>query len=164
MIARRYPRARLVIAGDGPARTELERQASDRHLSHAVEFVGWVAPDRVPDLINHSTIVLMPSREDSFPLVALEAGALARPIVATRVGGLPEIIQHQETGLLVEKEDSNGLAQAISFLLGHPEAAVSMGQAAQRRIEVAFSWEKHVDAYDTLYRRLIGENSATCAI
>ena len=155
MIAQRYPRARLVIAGDGPARTELEKQAADRHLNHAVEFVGWVAPDRVPDLINHSTIVLMPSREDSFPLVALEAGALARPIVATRVGGLPEIVQHQESGLLVEKEDSRGLAAAISSLLDNPDMAVRMGQAAARRVQAMFGWERHVDAYDALYKDVV---------
>jgi len=155
MISQRYPRARLVIAGDGPARSELEMQAADRHLSHAVEFVGWVAPDRVPDLINHSTIVLMPSREDSFPLVALEAGALARPIVATRVGGLPEIVQHQESGLLVDKEDSRGFAAAIAFLLENPETAVRMGQAADHRVRTMFGWKSHVDAYDALYNDVV---------
>jgi glycosyltransferase involved in cell wall biosynthesis len=159
-----FPQARLVIAGDGAARSELEQQAAKEGIGHAVEFMGWVDPERVPALINRATLVVMPSREDSLPLVALEAARMARPIVATRVGGLPEIVVHQETGLLVEKEDSNALADAISFLIDKPDAAVRMGKSAQRRVEAVFNWEKHVDAYDALYRRLIGENSAACVV
>ena len=162
-ILHRFPRARLIVAGDGPARGELERQAAEQGIRRAVEFTGWVDPEQVPALINRATLVVMPSRDDSLPLVALEAARMARPVVATRVGGIPEIVVHQETGVLVGKEDSNGLTHAIGFLLGNPEAAVAMGQAAQRRIEVAFGWKKHVDAYDALYRRLI-ENSPTRVI
>jgi glycogen(starch) synthase len=123
-------------------------------IYHAVQFIGWVAPDKVTALINTSTIVLMPSRQDSLPLVALEAALLARPIVATRVGGLPEVVLHRETGLLVEKEDIIGLADAVNWLLAHPAAAISMGQAARGRVETEFGWERHVAAYDGLYRNL----------
>jgi len=157
----RFPQSRLIVAGNGPSRSELEQQAARAGITHAVQFTGWVAPDTVQSLINGATMVVMPSREDSLPLVALEAAQLARPIVATRVGGLPEVVVHHETGLLVDKEDSAGLAQAISFLIDNPDAAVRMGKAAQRRVEAVFSWERHVDAYDALYRRLIGENSPT---
>jgi len=158
VILRCFPRARLIVAGNGSDRETLERQVMDRGMHRAVEFVGWVAPWAVPDLINSSTLVVMPSREDSFPLVALEAAMMGRPLVATHVGGLPEVVVPMETGLLVDKEDCDGLVKAISFLLERPELAVAMGKAAQKRIETAFSWEKHVDAYDALYRRLIGES------
>jgi glycogen(starch) synthase len=158
-IIMRFPRARLIIAGNGPARTELEKQAAKEKISHAVEFIGWVAPEGVPALINDATMVLMPSRQDSFPLVALEAAGMARPVVATRVGGLPEIVLHKQTGLLVDKEDREGLAQAVFFLIDNPDAAVQMGNAARRRVETAFSWERHVDAYDALYRQLIKQTS-----
>jgi glycogen(starch) synthase len=163
-IVTRCPQARLVIAGDGPLRLDLQRQAFDCAIAHAVDFIGWVAPKAVPSLINASTIVLMPSRQDSLPLVALEAALMARPIVATNVGGLPEVVAHQETGLLVEKEDIRGLADAVTYLLTHPEAAVSMGQAARRRAQIIFAWERHVEAYDSLYRTLIGKNRAVCAV
>lgn len=159
MIAQRYPRARLVIAGDGPARTELEKQAADRHLNHAVEFVGWVAPDQVSKVINDATMLLMPSRDDSLPLVALEAAWMARPVIAARVGGMPEVVVHQETGLLFESENAGALADAASFMLENPQAAIRMGQAARRRVQKVFSWEGHVDAYDALYRRLIDQGS-----
>ncbi len=161
-ILHRFPHARLVIAGNGPERDALEKQAIDQGVSQAVEFVGWVPPARVPDLINSSTIVVMPSRQDSLPLVALEAALMARPLVVTRVGGLPEIVEHQQSGLLVESEDDNGLINAISFLLGHPDAAVQMGEAARRRAQAVFGWERHVDAYDGLYKRLMRERATAC--
>jgi glycosyltransferase involved in cell wall biosynthesis len=163
-ILKRFPHLCLILAGNGPSRSELEQQAARAGISHAVQFTGWIAPDAVPALINDATLVVMPSRQDSLPLVALEAAQLARPVVATRVGGLPEVVVHHETGLLVDKEDSAGLAQAISFLIDNPDAAVRMGQAARKRVETVFSWNKHVDAYDALYRRLIEGNDATCPV
>ena len=154
-IAARFPRARLVIAGDGPERPELERQAAELGLGDAVEFSGWAAPDAVPALINSATVVVMPSRSESFGLVALEAAMMARPVVATRVGGLVEIVVHQQTGLLVEPEDSSALAEAIASLLNHPQTATHMGKAARQRAQEVFSWDRYVEAYDTLYQRLI---------
>ena len=89
----------------------MEQQAAKQGIGHAVEFTGWIDPEQVPALINHATLIVMPSREDSLPLVALEAARMARPVVATRVGGLPEIVVHQETGLLVEPELLSPAAQ-----------------------------------------------------
>jgi glycogen(starch) synthase len=158
-----FPYARLILAGDGPARAKLERQAAEEKISQAVKFIGWVASEAVPALINDATMVLMPSRQDSFPLVALEAAGMARPVVATRVGGLPEIVLHRDTGLLVRPEDSADLADAICFLVDNPGAAIRMGKAGRKRVETVFSWQKHVDAYDTLYRKLVGKNTSLCA-
>lgn len=153
-VLQRFPRARLTIAGNGRLRSELERQAAKESISHAVDFVGWVAPDAVPSLINSSTIVLMPSRHDSLPLVALQAALMARPIVATRVGGLPEVVTHEETGLLVESENAPALSEAIELMLARPEIASRMGDAARARVKKFFSWEQHVNSYDALYRKL----------
>src|SRR5207245_2326012 len=83
-----FPHLRLVIAGDGPARPELEQQVAELKLQAVVEFIGWLEPARVPALINTATLVVMPSRFEGLPLVALEAALMARPIVATRVDGL----------------------------------------------------------------------------
>jgi glycogen synthase len=151
----RFPTARLVIAGDGIDRASLQEQAVSLGIASAVDFLGWVAPADVPALINSSTVVVMPSRREGLPLVALQAAQLARPIVATGVGGLPEVIVHRQTGLLVEREDSQALAEAIGFLLDHPETARWMGEAGGRRGQDLFSWERHVQAYDALYQQLI---------
>jgi len=156
----RFPKARLIIAGDGPERRALEQQVGALGLARAVDFIGWIAPESVPELINTSTMVLMPSRSEGFPLVALEAAAMGRPVVATAVGGMPEAVIHRETGWLVRKEDSLGLAQAVSYLLGHPEEATQIGQAARRRARKTFSIDRCVDRYDALYHELAEE--ATC--
>jgi glycogen(starch) synthase len=157
LIVDRFPNIRLIIAGDGPERPALEQQVKDLGLSEVVAFTGWIAPNKVLALINTASIVIMPSRWEGHPSVALQAGIMARPVVATRVGGLQEIVVHQQTGLLVEKEDSAGLANAIAFLLEHPEMVTRMGQAARQRVQEVFSWEQCVNAYDMLYQRLFKE-------
>jgi glycogen(starch) synthase len=156
-IAGRFPNARLIIAGDGPERPALERQVAGLGLADSVDFTGWVSPDEVLTLINRATMVVMPSRWEGLPSVVLQAAMMARPVVATRVSGLSEVVVHQKTGLLVEPEDLNGLAEAIAWLLDRPETAARMGQAGRRRVQEEFSWARCVDAYDALWRRLGAE-------
>jgi glycogen(starch) synthase len=159
LLVKRFPRARLVFAGDGPTRRHLEQQATALGVEQVVEFLGWVSRDRLPDLINTCAVVVIPSRQESLPLVALEAGLMARPVVGTRVGGLPEIVLHQQSGLLVDKEDSAALAQAIVYLFEHPDSAAQMGQAARNRVQKKFNWEQHIDSYDLLYRKLVANGA-----
>lgn len=154
-IIQQFPQVCLVIAGEGQARTALEKKTTALGLNKIVDFIGWVDHENVPALINSSTIVVVPSREvEALPFVALEAGIMGRPVVASEDGGLAEIILHKETGLLVTKEDSAGLGQAISFLLEHSGQAVQMGQAARKRVIELFSLDRCINAYDALYRRL----------
>jgi glycogen synthase len=153
-IVERFPQVRLIFAGDGTARQALEQQIAEWGLVDHVEFRGWIAPDEVPALMNGATIVVLPSRWEGLPSVALQAAMMARPIVATRVGGIPEVVVHQETGLLVEPEDVSALAAAIAFLLVNPEIAVQMGSAGRRRVQEVFSWDKCVGDYKDLYRGL----------
>ena len=150
-----FPHARLILAGDGPERPALEQLTAQLGLRNVVDFLGWVLPEQVPALINTATVVLMPSRWEGLPLVALQAAFMARPVVGTRVGGLPEVVAHQQTGLVVESENDDALAQAITVLLNDTTTATRMGLAARIRVQKMFSWERCVDAYDTLYRELI---------
>lgn len=154
-IVNRLPDLRLVIAGDGPERRRLENQAVEMGLKDTIQFLGWVAPENVPGLINTATVVVMPSRAESLPMVALQAAQMARPVAGTRVGGLPEVVIDHETGFLVDKENPEALANAIAFLLDHPERATRMGQAARDRVQRDFDWERHVNAYDRLYNKLM---------
>ncbi len=159
LVLEHAPLARLRIAGDGPNRDELERQATALGVSERVDFLGWVHPDEILALLNQSTMLLMPSRvAEGFGLVALQAAQMERPVVATNVGGVAEVVAHGETGLLVEREDHAGLASAIVTLLNDPALAVHMGAATRRRAETVFAWERHVDAYDALVRRLAGSD------
>jgi len=150
----RSPHPRLVVAGDGPLRPQLEAQAAALGLSRYVRFLGAVSPDAVHDLMGEATIVIVPSRVEGFGLVALEAALMGRPVVATRVGGLPELVQHDRTGLLADVDDGTGFMRAIEQLLDDQETALRLGAAARERALLSFDWHQHVLAYDSLYRRL----------
>ena len=150
----RFPTLRIVLAGDGPARATLERHAREAGIAAAVEIPGLVPRTAVADLINRATVVVVPSRRESFGLVAVEAALLERPVVATRVGGLPEIVVHDETGLLVEPDDSAALADAMAFLLDNPQMARRMGARARTRAQRLFAVGSQCDAYVELYEQI----------
>lgn len=153
-ILRRQPHTRLVIAGAGPALPELQALSRDAGLEEHIHCLGWVEPEHVPALINTATLVLVPSRwKEAFGLVALQAASQGRPVVASRVGGLPEVVAEGETGLLVPKEDPEALAEAVLQLLTDPDRAIRLGEAGRRRAREQFSWETHLDAFSRLYQR-----------
>jgi glycosyltransferase involved in cell wall biosynthesis len=153
-VAQNFPQARLRIAGDGPDRAKLEQQTAQLGISQRADFLGWVEPKKVWALINSSTMVLMPSRQESLPLAALQAALMARPLVATRVGGLPEVVLHGQTGLLVNPEDPEALISAVAALLRNPALAARMGETARNRARQCFDWTTHVDRYDEIYQKL----------
>jgi glycogen(starch) synthase len=151
----RFPRARFTIAGDGPIRSDLEQLATTLGMSDFIEFKGRIDPETVPALMNSATMVVMPSRTEGLPMVALEAAQMARPVIATSVGGLSEVVLHQETGLIIEKENTQALADAIAYILDNPDLASHMGQAARLRALQVFSLENYINSYDRLYRKII---------
>jgi glycogen(starch) synthase len=156
----RAPGARLVIAGDGSDRANLESMAVELGVDRQVDFTGRIEREQVPALIESATMVLMPSRwEEAFGLVALEAAQMARPVVATRVGGLPEVVVDRETGLLVPREDPGALADAIIELITDRSRAREMGLRARERSVEVFGWARYVDEYEELYCRLIRERT-----
>jgi glycogen(starch) synthase len=151
-----FPDARLTVAGDGPERPALEEQAKSLGLDGAVTFSGWVEPDSVFDLISRSTVMAVPSRwREPFGLVAIEAALMARPVVAARTGGLAEVVVDGKTGYLVGKENPSALADRLKLLLSQPRLAEELGQNARKDTIERFSIDANVDAYDTLYRRVL---------
>jgi glycogen(starch) synthase len=153
-VFRRFPNARFVIAGEGPDSEELKAKTISLGLAPWVDFLGGVPPHSVPHLLNDATVVVMPSRIEGFGLVALEAAMMGRPVVAARVGGLPEVVVDGQTGLLVEQCDTDAFAREISRLLGDHEMAKRFGEAAWRRAQKLFDWKRYVENYDALYRQL----------
>jgi len=157
-VLRRHPWSRLIMAGDGPVKKELEDLAARYGILDNVLFLGWVPLDKVPSLINQSTIVVVPSRwEEPFGLVAVEAALLQRPVVAASVGGLKEVVQDNSTGFLFRKEAVNELAQKVSFLLSHPAVAKRLGSAARKYAQEHFLIERYVNQYHKLYTALAKE-------
>lgn len=155
-LAPAWPATRLVLAGDGPARTRLEELAAQLELAPPrVVFRGWVAPEAVAAEINEASLVLMPSRwEEPFGLVAVETALMGRPLIASRIGGLREIVSEGETGLLVPPEDPAGLADATASLLREPDRARAMGSAARTRAQTRFTMTRCAADYERLYHTL----------
>lgn len=143
--------ARLLLGGDGSQREALASQAERAGLP--VEMTGFVAD--VPAFLGRTGLFVLPSRSEGLGLVLVEAMAAGRPVVATRVGGVPEVVLHGETGLLVEPGDVDGLAGAIRRLLEEPELAGRLGAAGRERARQLFSAERMADQTAALYEELI---------
>lgn len=152
----RYPEARFVIVGEGPHRSELEELVSRANLSARVSFVG--RHDDVRRILGAFDLFVLPSVKEGLPYAVLEAMAAARPIVATRVGGIPEIIMHGRSGLLVPPGEAEPLAEAIISLLADPQDARQMGEEARKSImREDFSADSMVAKTAQLYTRLLAE-------
>ena len=149
----RYPDARLIMAGDGPLRAAWQQLASP--MGEQVEFIGWTEPGQIYALMNSATMVLMPSRWEGLPLVSLESGFMARPVIASRIPGMSESILDGETGILFDPGDIDGLADAIAALLDDPAKATAMGLAARARVEHYFGFQRYVDEHITLYQQIM---------
>ena len=156
-VRRRRPAAHLYLIGDGHERPALEAQVRAAQLDDGVTFVGWV--DEVADWYAASDVVALSSDREGTPLALIEAAAAARPVVATAVGGVADVVADGETGYLVGADDVNGLAEALERLLGNPELAEQMGHAAPARAE-RFAANRLIDDLDTMYRELLAEGRA----
>jgi glycogen synthase len=154
-VVKTHATTRLVIAGDGPARHLLERQAWELGLSERVTFTGTVSDGERVDLFGRALAVLMPSRHrEGFGLVALEAAQHGRAVIAARAGALSEAVSLLENGLLIPQEDAAALAAAMTQLLLHPEDAQRMGAAGQSQAALLFSQEACAANYSALYVQL----------
>jgi glycogen(starch) synthase len=154
--------AKLTLAGDGPEKGRLVALARDIGIAGQIEFPGWVMPDQVGALINTATMVVMPSRwPEPFGLVALQAAQMGRPVVACAVGGLPEVIDHGVTGVLVAPDDEQAMADAIEKILSDAPAARRMGESARRQARTKFDFSALVDAYENLFAE-VRETAAAC--
>ena len=143
------PRATLVIVGDGPDRASLEQETSRRSLRDRVVFLGNRGDvDAIYPLLD---IYVQPSYAEGISLTMLEACSCALPVVATAVGGNPEIVLQGQTGTLVPARDARALASAILAQWEAPEASRSMGQSARRRVVKCFSLDRMVQDYVGLY-------------
>ena len=140
----------LVLVGDGPARIELDARVFRSGLTPAVRLVGRVAD--VEPWLRAADVVVVPSRSEGQGLVALEAMAVGAPVVASRVGGLPEVVDDCITGLLVPPEDPDALATAISRLAHDPVLRSRLGQAGYTRVCERFAVGIMLDRVGSLYR------------
>jgi glycosyltransferase involved in cell wall biosynthesis len=133
--------------------TVLRRMAADLGLADRVKFLGW-RPD-VADVLQAADVVTLPSRAEGLPLAVLEAMACARPVVATPVGGVPDAVVDEVTGLLIPPDNPQRLTEAVLRLLRDPATAGRMGAAGRRRVEDSFSLESFASGVQAVYRDLL---------
>jgi glycosyltransferase involved in cell wall biosynthesis len=140
---------RLLVVGDGPDRAALERSVADLGLENSVRFAGF--RQDVPRILRGVDCVCLPSLWENLPYAALEAAAYARPVVATAVGGVPDVFRDRETALLVPPRDARALAAAIRSLAESPGEARRLGRGAYQMVRRSFSTDellrKTLDVY-----------------
>lgn len=149
-VARAVPDARAVLVGEGPQRPELEWLVADLGLGDRVRFVG--AADDVRPYVRDARVVALASDHEGLPNALLEAMAMGRPVVATAVGGVPELVRDGDDGRLSAPEDA-AFADALTAVLSSPADAERMGIAARRRAE-GYDWAAVVERTEALYRRV----------
>jgi glycosyltransferase involved in cell wall biosynthesis len=154
----KMPSLRLVLLGDGDVRGELESQVAALDLGDVVVFPGMARRDEVKAYLSAADIVAVPSvHSDGFvdgqPTVALEAMATARPLVVTRVGGLPDLVREGTNGLVVAERDPDALAEAIVTLAGDAERRTAMGAAGRTLVRDELNWDAVADRLIDVYRR-----------
>ena len=146
--------ARLALVGDGPERESTERLAEEMGIADRVDFMG--DQESVSDILPAADVFLLPSQHESFGLAALEAMACGVPVVGSRIGGLPEVIVHEETGYLCDPTDVACMNAIVLGLLRDEDLRRAIGRAGRARAEREFNRDKIVARYVDAYRRLVG--------
>lgn len=161
-VAQKFPAARFLVVGssyfDPSYKPSLEKLALDLGLQNRVAFMG--ERNDVPSILQEATVSVLPSLSEGFSNSLLEAMAAGLPVVATNVGGNPEIVQEGKTGFLVPARDPNALSEAMSRVIASPELGIQLGQAGYERVARNFSLASTVRQTEDLYNDLLGERAA----
>ena len=151
-LKKKFPDLKVVLAGDGFERPQLARLAADLGIGDDVTFLGWVANADLPPYYRAAALSVIPSLEEGFGIPAAEAMGCEVAVVASDAGGLPEVVEHGVTGLVVPRGDAGALAHAIGSLLADPERRRAMGLAGRERALRLFDWDRSAEQFEQLYR------------
>ncbi|MBI4320991.1 MAG: glycosyltransferase family 4 protein [Chloroflexi bacterium] len=158
--AARLRASRFVIAGDGPYRGEIERCA-DRLGLRNVEFVGFRRGEELRAIVRGSAATVVPSEwYENAPFSLYESFALGKTVVASRIGGIPELVDHGEDGLLFTPGNDEALAEQLSFLWNHPSLAVEMGRRARSKAESNWGFEQHYGRLMQVYESAMNSSAS----
>ena len=146
--------AQLRVAGEGSERESLERKARDLRIDDAVEFMGWCDAETIKAQLYGAAVSVMSSRSEGLPGSLMEAMATGTPVVATEVGGIPDLVRHGQTGLLVPSENPEKLAAAICEMMEDAELRNRLAKQAQAFISDN-TWERCVGQYEALFEQLV---------
>ncbi|WP_353473411.1 glycosyltransferase [Salipiger sp. H15] len=137
-LAPRHPALRLRLIGDGPERAALEAMTRDLGIAGRTEFLGYRSQAEVAEALAGADVFVLPSFAEGVPVVLMEALAAQVPVVTTRIAGVPELVEHGTSGLLVPPGDAEALAAALEVLLADPDRRRAMGAAGRARVEAEF--------------------------
>jgi L-malate glycosyltransferase len=151
LVADRHPHARLLIVGSGRQRESIQAMIRRSQLDSRIELRPAVPHSHLPDVLRKIDIFVVPSLSESFGVAAIEASACGVPVVASRVGGLPEAVIDGKTGILVPPGDPKALAGALERLIGSEELRARFGQNGRRFVEQCYAWEHCVDLMEQVY-------------
>jgi len=160
-IHQEFPRAHFVIAGGCPFDDctyldKMKNLISELQLGEIVHFLGEIPHVDIPKLLDSLKVLVVPSLiREGFGLVIAEAAAREIPVIGFNIGGIPEVIEDGETGLLVPLGDLDALAEAVSFILSNPEEAKKMGATGRKRVEEKFTLEVMARNYESLFYQLV---------
>lgn len=149
----RHPASHLLLVGDGPARQGLEQLAAQLKLADSIHFAGYQSePHR---FLQAMDLFALPSRMEGMPLAILEAWASKLPVVATRVGGVPKLVEDGKTGLLIEPGDCAALQTRLELLIENPSFAIQLAEAGLDRVSTCYSANRMAMEYDKHYHDLV---------
>ena len=156
----KFPQLRLTLIGEGPLQTELESLAEELGVADAIEFTGFINEERMREEYAKAHIFIHPSRigkdgnQEGVPNAMLEAMATGLPVAATLHGGIPEAVEDDVSGVLVEEDDSENLARRLQLLLEEDSCRQQMGVAARAGVEARFSRKKQIADLEAIYKEL----------
>lgn len=158
-ILRELPDAQLLIAGEGIMENFIKLLIKSLDLEDHVKLLGFVPNEKLPGLYGLSQVFVLPSLYcESFGITLLEAMASGKPVVASNVGGVPEVIENEVTGLLFRKGDERDLADGVLRIMNDHVLALDLARKARRSVEVNFSWFVVADKMECLYEELLATN------
>jgi len=153
MLKEEFPGVRLKVAGDGPHKDLLLRAVQEQNVLQEVEFVGWI--DDLRPVLRTWDIFALPSYDEGLPVAILEAMSEGLPVVATNVGGIPELVEHERTGYLISPGDVKALWTALRRLVIDCQLRGQLGDRGRRRAETRFSVQQMVAEIESIYASLL---------
>jgi glycosyltransferase involved in cell wall biosynthesis len=155
-IVRHMPDAKFIFVGDGPLKDQLIVKSEQLNVRDRIVFAGFRSD--IKEILSNIDLLVVPSLLEGFPMITLEAMAMAKPIIGTNIDGITEQIIDGENGILVSPKDPVALAGAIIKALNDKESAKKMGLSARKTVEQKFSVEKMVAETEKVYLSLLGTN------
>ena len=158
-VKKSFPGTKFLIVGEGPLKGELEKLTKHLELEKEVVFMGF--QENTYQVLRDMDILVLPSVRETFGIVLIEAMAMAKPVIATKVGGILDVVKENETGLLVSPGDITELSQAIETLLKDRELSKKLGIQGRQSVEAKFNLDITIGQIEELYKKAIKKRCRT---